>query len=146
MLRAELRGSPGLAFLTAAMHMAAAAALLAVLPLLPGLICAALLAGQAVILIRERALLGAPGSPAFLEGTAEGSLVLQLRDGTRLAGRAGARRHVSRWGVVLQLCLSDGGGRTLLLARDMLPPEAFRKLRLWALWSASPGRRVAESA
>jgi len=33
--------------------------------------------------------------------------------------------------------------RTLLITRDMLGEEEFRRLRLWALWGRLPRRSVA---
>lgn len=48
------------------------------------------------------------------------------------------RRYVSRWLVVIELIAPAPSGRTILVARDMLPASEFRHLRLWALWRALP--------
>lgn len=63
----------------------------------------------------------------------EGRLTLELDDGSRAEGRAGDRRYVSRFWVILPWNGPDGPGQ-LVLTRDMFSEDAFRKLRLWALW------------
>ena len=133
-------------FLTAALHAAAAASLLAVLPALPGAAAAILLAVLAAVMVRDRTLLRGPDSVAALEVRRDGSLVIRQRDGTLLPGLPSARRYVSRWLVVLVLGLPSGGTRTILVARDMLGAESFRRLRLWTLWNALPVPAAAASA
>ena len=140
LLRLELRGSPGLTLLTAAVHAAAGASLMLVLPPLPGATAAFLLVVLALLVIRERTLLRSARAPAELEIWPDGILVLQLRDGTRLSGRALPRRYVSRWLVTLSVAIPEGRERTLLVARDMLGAGEFRRLCLWALWNALPAR------
>lgn len=63
----------------------------------------------------------------------EGRLTLELDDGSRVDGRAGERRYVSRFCVILPWHGPEGPGQ-LVLIRDMFSEDAFRKLRLWALW------------
>lgn len=137
-LRVELRASPVLTLLTLGVHGAAAAVLLAVLPLPAGLSGAFLLAALAVALVRERSLLRAQDAPIGLELGRDAGLLVRLRDGTELRGTASARRYVSRWLVVLELVRPDATRRTILVARDMLPAGEFRHMRLWALWDAIP--------
>jgi hypothetical protein len=50
---------------------------------------------------------------------------------------AGAPRYVSRWLVILPASGPEGQVRRLLVTRDMLPAEPFRRLRIWALWGAA---------
>jgi hypothetical protein len=61
---------------------------------------------------------------------------VELRNGEQLTIAAGPR-HVNRHLVTLPL-----GGRpvrrTILVTRDMLGAEEFRRLRLWALWGKLP--------
>jgi hypothetical protein len=57
---------------------------------------------------------------------------VELRNGASHAIAAG-RRHVGRFMVTLPL-----KGRTVLVTRDMLGAEEFRRLRLWALWGKLP--------
>jgi len=120
------------------MHFAAAGILIAVLPYPAGICIAILLIVLAAITARDRTLLLAPDSTAALELGREGTLTLRQRDGKQLVCQAGSRRYVSRWLVVLALRLPDGRTRTVLVARDMLGAEGFRRLRLWTLWNALP--------
>jgi hypothetical protein len=137
-LRVELRASPALALLTLGVHGAAAAVLLAALPLPAGLGGAFLAAILAVLSIRRQGLLRAQDAPAGLEFGRDASLLVRLRNGTELRGTAAARRYVSRWLVVLELVQPGAKHRTILVARDMLPAGEFRHMRLWALWDALP--------
>ena len=80
------------------------------------------------------ALLRAGRSPARIELAPDGGLMLELQDGTVVPGRPGPR-HVTRHWVALR-CGNAPGGAILVVA-DMLPADAFRRLRLWALWSGA---------
>jgi hypothetical protein len=137
-LRVELRASPVLTLLTLGVHGAAAAALLAVLPLPAGVCGVFLVAVLAVVSVRERTLLRAQDAPIGLELGRDAGLLVRLCGGTELRGTASARRYVSRWLVVLELVQPDAKRRTILIARDMLPAGEFRHMRLWALWDAIP--------
>ena len=63
-------------------------------------------------------------------------MTLELSNGERLAAALAERRHVSRWMVTLPLVRPVR--RTILVTRDMLTPDEFRQLRLWALWGRLP--------
>lgn len=64
-------------------------------------------------------------------------MILELKDGRRFPAELGAARHVSRFMVTLPL--RRPMRRTILVTRDMLGPEEFRRLCLWALWGKLPG-------
>jgi len=137
-LRLELRASPVLTLLTLAVHVLAMVVLWSVLAPVPGACAVAALAALAVIALRERTLLRAANAPRVLELKGDGSLSVRLRGGHEIGGRAAPRRYVTRWLVVFDLMLPARTHRTILVARDMLPPREFRHLRLWALWNALP--------
>lgn len=63
-------------------------------------------------------------------------MLLELRDGRRAAAELGGARHVSRFMVTLPV--RRPVRRTILVTGDMLPPDEFRRLRLWALWGKIP--------
>lgn len=137
-LRLELRGSPALTGLTVALHAVAAVILLAVLTPVAGWWAAGVLAMLALVEVRERTALTASRAPASLCLGRDGGFALRLRSGAESGATVAARRYVSRWIVVLTLEFPTRGRRTILVARDMLAPEAFRQLRLWSLWSRLP--------
>ena len=125
-------------FLAAAilgLHAAAGAALLAALPGWPGMALAALLAALGAYAAWSRALLRSAQSPRAL--VLGDGLQVELSSGKTCASGRGSP-HVSRFMVTLAL-----GRRTLLITRDMLGEQEFRRLRLWALWGRLPRRSVA---
>jgi hypothetical protein len=63
-------------------------------------------------------------------------ITLELRSGERLAAELAAARHVSR--LLVTLPVRRPVRRTILVTRDMLKAEEFRRLRLWALWGKLP--------
>lgn len=142
-MRLDLRASPLLTFLAAALHSAAATVLWFFLPPPAGALAAVLVVALAALALRQRTLLWATTAPVSLELKREGRLVARLRNRTELEGQVSARRYVSRWLVVLDLAQAPWGRRTILIARDMLPAGQFRHLRLWALWDAQPAARPA---
>jgi hypothetical protein len=81
-----------------------------------------------------RALHRSRASVRALE-VSENEILLELKDGRRLQAELGSSRHVSRFLVTLPLSRPR---RTVLVTRDMLPAEEFRRLRLWALWGKLP--------
>jgi hypothetical protein len=141
-LRLTLVPSPLLALMIVALHAAAAASVLAVLP---G-IAAALLALAFFLLglaaAWSRALLRSRASVRALEITGP-ALALELRGGERIAAQIAERRYVSRRVVTLPLRQPR---RTLLITADMLPATEFRRLRIWALWGRLPGVAAAPLA
>jgi len=125
-------------FLAAAilgLHMVAAGCVRLALPGWSGTALAAVLLVVGLLAARSRALLAAPSSPRAL--VLGDRLAVELVNGATLSGE---RRpgHVSRWLVTLPL-----EKRTLLITRDMLRAEEFRRLRLWALWGRLPRGSVA---
>jgi hypothetical protein len=89
-------------------------------------------------------LLRAARSVRFLDLAADGRVVLGLRDGQCLEVAAGARRNVHAWWVTLPL--GAPAKRTLLVVRDMLAEDQFRRVRIWALWGRLPGVAAAQLA
>lgn len=137
LLRLELRASRNLAGALLLVHALAAACIAAVLPGAWGATLAALVAALGVATAWDRALLRSARSIRFVELYAGGLVVLGLADGSRLEGTAATRRNVSSWWVTLPLV--GRTRRTLLVARDMLSADDFRRLRIWALWGRVPG-------
>lgn len=128
--RLELSPSWTLAGAILALHAMAAACVFAVLGGYAGLLLAIGFLILGVAAAWARALLRSRASVRALEVSGN-EIVLELRDGRRLQAEPGTRRHVSRFVVTLPLSRPR---RTLLITRDMLPAEEFRRLRLWALW------------
>jgi len=134
-LRLELKPSRPLAAAIVAAHAAAAvAAYIAV----PGAMTAALSAlllflGSATAW--SRALLAGGASIKVIEIGAERPAI-ELASGERFAAEVAQRRYVTRYLVVLPLRAPSR--RTLLVTADMLDPEEFRRLRIWALWNRLP--------
>ena len=133
--RLALSPSWFLAAVILALHGAAAAALLVALPGWPGTALAALFVALGLAAAWSRALLRAARSPRVL-GLGE-RLEVRFVDGTSFAGDRGSP-YVSRILVTLPV-----GRRTVLITRDMLAEDEFRRLRLWALWGRLPRGSVA---
>jgi hypothetical protein len=138
-LRLELKASPLLAAAIVAAHGAAAACVLAALPGSAGALVAAGLLALGAMAAANRALLKASGSVRALELEGAG-LTVCLANGQRFAAEAAPRRYVSRHLVILRLRENARRPvrRTLLVTRDMLAGDSFRRLRVWALWGRLP--------
>ncbi len=132
----DLRPSWRLALLIAGLHGLAGASVAIVRPDLIGAMLAALLAALGAAAAWDRALLRGRHSPRSLRVLTDGSLQVELADGTSYPAGAGART-VTRW--LVSLPLGSSVRRSILLTADMLDPESFRLLRLWALWGRVPG-------
>ena len=135
-LRLQLRPSRPLAALIVMAHAAAAAAVYLLIEGTLGVAAAIALVALGAAAAWSRALLAAAGSVRAIElGATEP--VFELANGARVAAAVAARRYVTRHLVALPL----GGElrRTLLVSADMLSPQEFRRLRLWALWNRLPG-------
>jgi hypothetical protein len=117
-------------------HLAAAACLAAVLPGAVGAGTGALVVLLGAAAAWDRALLRGRGSVRGLELRADNAAAFTLADGRRLEGTVAARRNVNRWWVTLPL--RGAARRSVLVARDMLPADEFRRLRMWALWGRVP--------
>ena len=134
----RLTPSRRIAFLIVAAHVAAAAALLTLMAGTPaGWALAVALVGLGLATARDRALLRAPGSIRRLVVEGPNDVVLELAHRGDLRARVASRRWISAHLVILPIGLP--GRRSLLVASDMLEPDAFRRLRLWALWGQLPG-------
>jgi hypothetical protein len=133
--RLELSASWILAGALLALHAAAAGAVVAVMPHGPGLLLAACFLLLGLVAAWARALLGSAASVRALELSGI-EIVLELKDGRRVPAELGERRHVSRFMVTLPVRAPLR--RTVLVTRDMLGAEEFRRLRLWTLWGKLP--------
>jgi hypothetical protein len=116
-------------------HAAAGAAVYAVLPGIAGGALAVAFVGLGSAAAWSRALLRSRLSVTVIE-LASAGMSLELKNGERLAAALAERRHVSRWMVTLPLVRPVR--RTILVTRDMLVPDEFRHLRIWALWGRLP--------
>jgi len=133
--RLELSPSWILAGAMVVLHAAAAASLLVAVPGAMGYLLAAACLALGLAAAWGRALLGSRASVRALI-LSENEIALELKDGRRVPAELGARRHVSRFMVTLPL--RRPVRRTVLVSRDMLAPDEFRRLRLWALWGKLP--------
>ena len=135
-LRLDLRPSWRLSSLIAGLHAAAGASIFIASPDLAGGALAVLLAALGGAAAWDRALLRGRRSPRTLWVLADGSLGVELADGTRLRAGDGSRT-VTRW--VVTLPLEGSVRRSVLVVPGMLDAASFRLLRLWALWGRLPG-------
>jgi hypothetical protein len=134
-LRLELLPSPRMAALIIAMHAAAAACVVAVVPGIAAWLLAGALVALGTASAWARALLRSPASVRAIELEGAGATV-ELADGRRLAAPVSERRYVSR--LAVSLALKAPLRRTLLISRDMLSGDSFRLLSIWALWGKLP--------
>jgi len=139
-LRLTLAPSPLLALAIVALHAAAAACSVAVLPGPAGVALAAAFLALGFAAAWSRALLRSRLSVRALE-ISGAALALELTGGDRIAAQVAERRYVSRLAVTLPL---QRPRRTLLVTADMLPAPEFRRLRIWALWGRLPGVAAAQ--
>jgi hypothetical protein len=133
--RLELCPSWVLAIAIVGVHAAAAICIFIVIPTLGGTALAAALLALGLAAAWSRALLRSKASVRALELSGP-QITLELRSGERLAAELAATRHVSR--VMVTLPVRRPVRRTILVSRDMLGAEEFRRLRLWALWGRLP--------
>ena len=136
-LSLELSPSRGFAAIIVTVHAAAAACVAAVFPGIAGGLVAVLLLALGLFTALDRALLRQPDSVRSLLIEGPDALGLVTADGRRSDVLVGARRHVSRLAVIVPV--RHTMRRTIVITRDMLDVESFRKLRLWALWGRVPG-------
>jgi hypothetical protein len=133
--RFELSPSWTLAIAIVVLHAGAAAAVFTVLPTALGAALAAALSALGLAAAWSRALLRSPESMRALAFGPAG-ITLELKNGRSFVAEVGERRHVSRFMVTLPV--RRPVRRTILVSRDMLNGEEFRRLRLWALWGRLP--------
>jgi hypothetical protein len=136
-LRLELIASPGLAVVIMAAHAAAAACFLTVVTGWHGVALSLLATALGGIVAWDRALLGSPDSPKVVEISRTGRAKCLFANGESAALQPLQGTAVTRYWVALRL--NSRGRRTLLIVAGMLPPQALRLLRLWALWGKLPG-------
>ena len=138
----KLHPSIRLAVLILVAHGTAAAAAVAVLPGRPGWLLGGALFGLGCASAWSRALLRSKGSVRGVEIQGE-VVTLYLANGDSFVADLSRRRYVSRLFVTLQVLRPRR--RTILVTADMLGAEAFRRLRLWALWGKLPvaGKQLA---
>jgi hypothetical protein len=138
--RLELSRSWTLAAAILVLHGAAAAS---ILTFLQGFAGTALTVGVLALGIAAAWARGLHGSAASVRAIelSGNEMTLELRDGRRCAVELGHNRHVSRFLVTLPV--RRPLRRTVLVTRDMLGADDFRRLRLWALWGRLPKDRRA---
>jgi hypothetical protein len=141
--RLELKPSPALAGLILTLHASAALSVLLVAPTAAGLILAGSLLALGAAAAWSRALLRSKVSPRALEIGGE-EIVLHLAGGASFAVELAARRYVTRF--IVALPIRRPVRRTILVTRDMLDGDAFRALRVWALWGRLPAARAVPSS
>ena len=135
MSRFELKPSVPLAAILVFAHALAAWSAYLSLGGTAGALLAAALAALGLAVAWSRALLRAGTSVRAIE--LEGDAVtFELSNRARLVAEVGERRYVSRWLVTLPV--RRPARRTVLVTRDMLGEESFRRLRLWSLWGRLP--------
>lgn len=141
-LRLALRPSRRLAAAIVAAHAAAALAAYMAIPGVMTALLSILLLVLGIATAWSRALLAASASIKVMEiGTERPTL--ELASGERFAAELASRRYVTRYLVVLPL--RSPSRRALLVTADMLAPEEFRRLRIWALWNRLPAAHLSSA-
>jgi hypothetical protein len=135
-LQIRLSPSRGFAAIIVAVHGGAGVRAGALLAGPMGIALGVLIAGLGCAAAWDRALLrGRRSVRALWLGGKEG-VMLELANAERVPMSISPRRYVSRIIVVLPGVASMH--RTIVVTRDMVGPDAFRALRLWALWGRVP--------
>ena len=119
-----------------ALHSTAAACVLLAMPDIPGALIAALLLALGAGAAWSRALLRSSASVRVLELEGPKMVVITLAGGERWHAEVAERRYVGRF--IVTLPLRRPVRRTILVTRDMLGADSFRRLRVWALWGRLP--------
>jgi hypothetical protein len=119
-------------------HGAAASAAYVAVPGAMAALLAALLLVLGFAAAWSRALLRDAGAVRAIEIGAP-QPVFELAGGARFSAEVAPRHYVSRRLVILPVVRPFR--RTLLVTGDMLPPQEFRRLRIWALWNRLPSQR-----
>jgi hypothetical protein len=131
-----LSPSRSLACLIFCLHAGAALCILTISTAWTGIMAALLLTGLGAVSAWDRALLRSKTAPAAIELHPDGRAACVLAEGSAVAVIAVGGNGVTRGWVALRL--ASGRRRSLLVVAGMLPPAAFRQLRLWALWGRLP--------
>lgn len=135
-LSVELSPSGALAGTVVAIHALAGTCAALALPEPGGPVVALLLAALGLAAAWDRALLRGRKSVTSMVIEGPASLRVRTRDGSETEVRAAGRKHVSRLAVIVPV--RGSMRRTIVVVRDMLDAESFRRLRLWALWGKVP--------
>ena len=135
-VRLALSPSGKLAVMILLLHAVAALSFLTVLTGWLAMIGALLILALGVAAAWDRALLRGGRSPRAIEIRPSGEAVCLFSNGQSVTVQARGG-GVNRYWVALRL--RSSWRRSLLVAADMLPPESFRLLRLWACWERLPG-------
>jgi hypothetical protein len=134
-VRLALSPAPGFALLIVVAHGIAGGCFLTIMTGWPAVSAAVLVLSLGAAAAWHRALLRSSRSPRAIEISPSGEASCLFADGSScaIAARPGG---VSRFWVSLRL--RDTWSRSLLVVAGMLPTDAFRLLRLWALWGRLP--------
>jgi hypothetical protein len=135
-LRIELSPSYALAGVVLLVHALGAACAAIALPWPWGGALGLALLGLGLAATWDRALLRGPRAVRAIEPTGPQAAIVELRNGERLSIRISGRRSVNRFWLSLPVRMSARG--RVLVTVDMLEPEEFRALRLWAIWGKVP--------
>jgi hypothetical protein len=138
-LRVELAPSLPLAALILVLHSVAGACVVAVMPALAGWALGLLILILGILLAWSRALHRSRASVRALELVGP-ALEIQLASGESFAAEVAQRRYVGRFMVTLPV--RRPMRRTILVTRDMVRGDSFRRLRIWALWGKLPAVAV----
>lgn len=130
----NLHPARGFAIVLALAH-AAVAGLLLVLPSWPAVFLLPLLCASAAHSILQHALRRLRHSTTSLQFKDREQLTVVLRDGSRLEGRLLGSTTVGTLLTVLNIRRTDGGRLLhVVVTPDSLPPDEFRRLRVWLRW------------
>jgi hypothetical protein len=128
--RFELTPSASYAALLVGLHGIAAACFLTVMTGWPGILLAAASLALGAAAAWDRALLRGAHSPRSIDILPTGEARCRFADGETAGLRSSG--GVTRFWVPLRVRAT--ARRSLLVTAGMLPQDAFRHLRLWALW------------
>ena len=140
MLKVSLRPSRILAAILVAAHGCAIAVVaLVAIPLWLQLIAIAALAVSLVTALRRTALLLAPDSVIAIEIGSDGTLSIQTRRGSRISEcEVLANTYVAAFLAIINLREPETRAlRHVVLLRDSIDSEDFRRLRVWLRWKRS---------
>jgi hypothetical protein len=108
-----------------------------------GIWLGALIAGLGLAAAWDRALLRGRRSVRALDIGSGDNVILELANAQRVGLRVSQRRFVSALVVILPG--APWMRRSIVVWRDMLGPDSFRALRLWALWGRVPDSGTLQS-
>ena len=140
MLKVSLRPSRILAAVLAAAHGGAIAVIAIVdMPFWLQLIAIAALTINLVAALRRTALLLAPASVVSIEIGSDDTLSIQTRRGSRIDGcEVLASTYVAAFLAIINLRDAETRAiRHVVLLRDSIDGEDFRRLRVWLRWKRS---------